>query len=184
MQFRLMTGDHVVSDVKRAPDGRVVSEQSRLINAGAVVESDTDLCAAFNRPGTRPKFEQLHAGAPQGGHVFDPKVETIESFAHRMKQLSGQAPAAPPTVVTPLPFPQEKMQPGRGTDDAPARVTAPAAVQTSPHLPVSSTLSGAQVNMMSADQLRAHCDGEEIPYDPAADRAKLVEIIRAFQGDS
>lgn len=179
-QFRLMTGDHSVLEVQRAPDGRVVGELSRILTAGAVIESELDLCAMFNKPGIRPKFETLHDSGKVTGHVWNPAVETLESFTERMR--SAHSSAQPTTVTAPLPVPYFP----QGT--APPRQSPPKFEPINDHggttTSVSSQLTDAQLQVMDLNLLRAHCEGEEIPFDPAADKAQLVGIIKAFQGVS
>lgn len=171
-KYRLMSGDHTVTDVTRDANGRVTGESTRVVNAGAEIESDQDLCAMFNRPGVRPKFEPLHAGGQVSGHVWNPSAETLDAFAQRMRTGIAQQPA-------PVPFPQG--------DSAP-RQAPPIFEPASPHggatTAVASMLSEAQMAVMGIDQLRAHCEAEEIPFDPSSGKPQLVELVRAFQGGS
>lgn len=173
-KFKLLTGDHAVTRKFHDKNGRLIEERTVLAQAGAVVDTEDDLCALFNRQGVRPKFELIHDGAPVSGHVWNPEVETLEAFALRMRGV-GQ----PQEAVMPMPPSRPYTPQGEGAP-APGQLVQPDVGGST--TAQASRLTSQQLQVMSVDQLRAHCEAEEIPFDQSDPKDKLVTIIRAFQG--
>ena len=75
-QYRLLAGSHV--------------EEGRMYEAGQVLVSDHDLIGMFNKPGLQPRFELLGGRVEHGVEPWDPRHETIDEFAARMKARQAQ----------------------------------------------------------------------------------------------
>ncbi len=195
-QNRLLNGDHI--------------ENGRKYGAGQVIVSDHDLCAMFNRPGVRPRFENIAGTTGAGNLIWDPNVESIESFAARAKAIQaakmkpdGPAQIWDPKVETLEQFYKRQFKSMTGKD-VPVMKLETEIVSSSQEIgketgvskdPVSqpawqggSTTAVAsiktqqQLEAMTLQDLQKYAEDEEIDLGHAKSKADVVKVIKAHQG--
>jgi len=97
MKFKLLAGFHVEADKSRpkisympnVPDDQKIYPDKRY-KQGDIIETDVDLCARFNEPGTPPKFERVDQyGAPEGWGPIDKPKDGLDELT--VKQLNELA---------------------------------------------------------------------------------------------
>lgn len=97
MKFKLLAGFHIAADKSKPKISympNVPEEQKiypdRRYKQGDVIETDEDLGALFNQPGTPPKFERVDGyGAPEGwGPIDKPKDGLDELTVKALKELA------------------------------------------------------------------------------------------------
>jgi hypothetical protein len=98
MKFRILSGPHIMdhpTDKKR--DGTPVEVMYHPAS-NPIIETDVDLEARFNMPGSR-KFERIYEQdhANVTARTWDPAKETIEQFVKRMQ--STIPPSAGPSQI-------------------------------------------------------------------------------------
>jgi hypothetical protein len=107
-KFRVLSGVHALvvpteTEKVKLPSGKegvkVLNEETVVFRRGDVIETDVDLSAQFDKPGSPPKFERIVPGgeyAALGGvGVFDRRPEeTMEAFGARMREIAARATQA------------------------------------------------------------------------------------------
>lgn len=179
MQFRLLAGAHNQDGVN--------------YEAGQIINSEIDLCKAFNVSGYRPKFENIAGTTESRNFVYDPAMETLEQFTAKVrtaqanKEVKKEGPAAvwDPKVESLDQF--YRRMSDKGPPTSPPSTFTPEKKEQSQPLQggaVSTTVlkTDAQLNAMSLQDLQKYAADEEIDIGHAKDKASIVKVIKAYQG--
>ena len=110
-RFRLLVGTHVDKD----PGGKTETNPtgSKTYEAGAIIESNDDLCFIYNTRGKLPKFELLQGvDMPLPDNYWDEEKESWEQFEARMRTKIAAKKAAEAKQPDP-PKPQPAVASGK-----------------------------------------------------------------------